>query len=155
MPKMFARHASVAMNASEPPTQSGFVTQYNTAAIAPWTRPKASFTHSYGPPSIQNALPTSAMTSMYGATKTSASTTSQTKPSGPFEATVPSVSSPTKAQSVKNTMSKRRNDLINLLFSVSAKAVVCSATAMGASSSGLVDALPGFGENLTESSDDL
>ena len=38
MPKTFARHASVAMKASEPPTHSGLVTQYRIAAIAAWTR---------------------------------------------------------------------------------------------------------------------
>ena len=97
--------------------------------MPPCKRPNASFTHSYGPPSIVNALPTSAITSMYGATKTTASTTSQKKPCGPFDATVPSVSSPTNAQIVKKTMSKRRSDLMSLLFSASAKAVVCSATA--------------------------
>jgi len=57
----FALHASVAMKASDPPTQSGLVTQYRTAEIDPCSRPKASLTHSYGPPSWVNALPTSAM----------------------------------------------------------------------------------------------
>ena len=47
------------MNASEPPTQRGFVTQYRIAAIPPCKRPNASFVHSYGPPSCVNALPTS------------------------------------------------------------------------------------------------
>src|SRR4051812_34492556 len=94
---------------------------------------------------------------MYGATNTNASTTSQRNPSGPFEATVPSVSRPTNAQTVKNTMSNRRSDLMSLLFSASAKAVVCSATTAidlppGV---GLRDALPGLGEDFTEDSNDL
>src|ERR1700704_1343082 len=89
-------------------------------------RPNASFVHSYGPPSCVNAEPISDITSMYGATKTIASTTSQRNPSGPLEATVPSVSSPTNAQMVKNTMSNRRSDLMSLPFSARAKAVVCS-----------------------------
>src|ERR1700742_176714 len=120
--------------------------------MPPWMRPNASFVHSYGPPSIVNALPTSAIRSMYGATNTTASTTSHRNPSGPFDATVPSVSSPTKAQMVKNTMTKRRSDLISLLFSASANAVVCSATAMDPP---LGDLAPGFGQDLTENSHDL
>src|SRR3954447_2347470 len=60
-----------------------------------------------------------------------ASTTSQVKPWAPLEATVPSVSSPTNAQTVKNTMSKRRSDLTSLLFSSSASAVVCSTVDTG------------------------
>ena len=52
--------------------------------MPPCRRPNASLTHSYGPPSIVNALPTSAITSMYGATKSTASATSQKKPCGPF-----------------------------------------------------------------------
>ena len=83
-------------------------------------------THSYGPPSIVNVLPTSAITSMYGATKTTASATSQKKPCGPSDATVPSVSSPTNAQIVKKTMSNRRSDLTSLLFSSWANVVVSS-----------------------------
>src|SRR3954449_358154 len=120
------------MNASEPPTHSGLVTQYRTAAIDPCKRPNASLTHSYGPPSWVKALPTSAITSAYGMTKMSASRTSQVKPCGPLEATVPSVSSPTKAQMVKNTMSKRRSDLTSLDFSSTASAVVCSSSLIAA-----------------------
>ena len=43
---MLSFHASVAMKASEPPTHSGLVTQYRTAAMAPWKRPKAILAHS-------------------------------------------------------------------------------------------------------------
>src|SRR3954453_10277905 len=128
IPLTFVLHAATAVSVSEPPTHSGFVTQYNTAAIPPWKRPNASLVHSYGPPSIVNAEPTSAINSMYGATKRSAVRRSQRNPSGPFDATVPSVSRPTNAQTVKNTMSNRRSDLMSLLFSASAKAVVCSTT---------------------------
>src|SRR3989440_1693709 len=124
--------------------------------MPPWTRPKASLTHSYGPPSIVNALPTSAITSMYGATNRSAKRTSQKNPCAPFDATVPSVSRPTNAQTVKNTMSKRLSDLMSLLFSASANAVVCSATAILLPPRlELRDARPGVGEDLTENSDDL
>jgi hypothetical protein len=63
------------------------------------------------------ALPTSAITSAYGRTKATASTSSHVNPSPPLFATIPSVSRPTNAQMVKNTMSKRRIDLISLLFS--------------------------------------
>ena len=38
--------------------------------MPPCRRPNASFVHSYGPPSCVNAAPTSAIRSMYGATKT-------------------------------------------------------------------------------------
>src|SRR3954462_486862 len=93
------------------------------------------------------------MTSMYGATNTIARTTSQKKPSGPFEATVPRVSRPTNAQTVKNTMSKRRNDLMSLLFSLSANEVVCSATATVPPR--LVDAARGLGEGVAEDRHDL
>ncbi len=51
------------MKAREPPTQSGFVTQYSTAPMPATKRPQASFIHSYGPPSCVNALPSSAITS--------------------------------------------------------------------------------------------
>src|SRR5262245_60563524 len=91
-----------------------------------WSRPNASFTHSYGPPSWVKALPTSDMTRAYGRTKATASAISQVKPSPPLLATIPSVSRPTNAQIVKNTMSKRRIDLISLLFSCSASSVVRS-----------------------------
>ena len=66
------------------------------------------------------------MTSAYGRTNATASTISHVKPSPPTFATIPSVSSPTNAQMVKNTMSKRRIDLISLLFSCSASSVVRS-----------------------------
>src|SRR6478672_1797279 len=95
------------------------------------------------------------MTSMYGATNTSASTNSQKNPCGPCCATSPRVSSPTNAQTVKPTMSSRRSDLISLLFSARARAVVCSATAAMRSSYGLGDALPGLGEDFTENSHDF
>ncbi len=48
---------------------------------------------------------------------------SHVKPSGPLEATVPSVSSPTNAQTVKRNMSMPRSDLRSLRFSADAKAV--------------------------------
>src|SRR4051794_24898697 len=50
--------------------------------------------------------------------------TSQKKPCGPLDATVPSVSSPTNAQIVKKTMSKRRSDFTSLVFSSAASEVV-------------------------------
>ena len=89
-------------------------------------RPKASFDHSYGPPSCVNALPTSDMSSAYGSTNMTASTISQVKPSPPYEATIPSVSRPTNAQSVKKSMSKRRSAFLSFFFSASASSVVCS-----------------------------
>ena len=94
--------------------------------MPPCKRPNAIFVHSYGPPSSVNADPTSDIISMYGATKTTARTTSQRNPWGPFFATDPSVSRPTNAQIVKNTMSNRRSDLTSFAFSASANAVVSS-----------------------------
>lgn len=55
-----------------------------------------------------------------------ASTTSHVNPWAPFDATVPSVSRPTNAQTVKNTMSNRRSDFTSLDFSSRARVVVCS-----------------------------
>src|ERR1700754_739387 len=51
---------------------------------------------------------------------------SQVKPWAPLEATVPSVSSPTNAHTVKPIMSSRLSDLTSLAFSWSASSVVCS-----------------------------
>src|SRR5882762_5630587 len=95
-------------------------------AMQPWSRPKAIFVHSYGPPSCVNAEPTSDVNSMYGATNTTARSTSQRNAWGPFDATEPSVSRPTNAQTVKNHMSNLRSDLTSFAFSASANAVVCS-----------------------------
>jgi hypothetical protein len=60
--------------------------------------------------------PSSAIRSAYGAPNTTPSTTGEPLPA--VGATVPSVSSPTKAQTVKKTLSKRRGDLIGLAFSL-------------------------------------
>ncbi len=73
-----------------------------------------------------NAEPISDITSMYGITKRTASSTSQKKPWGPLFAIVPSVSSPTNAQTVKKIMSNLLSDLISLPRSWSARVVVSS-----------------------------
>src|SRR6476659_11234291 len=74
---MFALQASVAMNASEPPTQSGFVTQYSTEPMPAANRPQDIFIHSYGPPSWVKVVPSSAMRSAYGSTNATARMTTQ------------------------------------------------------------------------------
>src|SRR3954452_14732772 len=51
---------------------------------------------------------------------------SQVNPWAPLDATVPSVSRPTSAQTVKPIMSSRDSDLTSLLFSASASSVVSS-----------------------------
>ena len=67
-------HASVARNASEPPSQSGFVIQYRTAPSAAAPRPHASRIQWYGPPSRTNAPPISDISSAYGRTNSGTST---------------------------------------------------------------------------------
>ena len=79
-----------------------------------------------------NAAPTSDINNMYGTTNTTARTTSQKNPCGPLCATCPSVSSPTNAQIVKNTMSNRRSDLISFAFSATASTVVRSTASLAA-----------------------
>ena len=51
---------AIAVAASVPPIQIGFVSQYITAVTEPTSRPKDIFTHSYGPPSTGKADPSSA-----------------------------------------------------------------------------------------------
>ena len=49
-------------------------------------RPIVSFTHSYGPPSAVNALPTSAMTRPYGSRNSTVRITAQVIASVPLDA---------------------------------------------------------------------
>ena len=51
---------SEAMNAIEPPTQTGWVTQVSNEAMAATGRPKAFLHQTYTPPSPVNAPPVSA-----------------------------------------------------------------------------------------------
>ena len=125
---MFALHASVAMNASEPPTQSGFVTQYSTEPMPAANRPQDIFIHSYGPPSWVKVVPSSAMRSAYGSTNATARMTTQANVWAPNPDTWPSVSRPTSAQIVKKSMSNLRSDFWRCPFSSRAIAVVCSTT---------------------------
>ena len=58
--------------ASEPPIQTGLVTQYRKLFTAPASRPNASLVHRYGPPSCGNAVPSSAKSSACGTKKITA-----------------------------------------------------------------------------------
>ena len=49
--KTKACNAAIAVAESVPPIQMGLESQYRMAVMAPGSRPKASFTHSYTPPS--------------------------------------------------------------------------------------------------------
>ena len=52
---------AIAVINSVPASQMGLSTQYMTETTAAATRPKASFTQTYGPPSTGKALPSSAV----------------------------------------------------------------------------------------------
>src|SRR4051794_28399699 len=71
------------------------------------------------------------MSSAYGRTKRIARTISHVKPCGPLDATSPSVSRPTKAQTVKKKRSKRPSDFWSLVFSSRASVVVSSTSGIG------------------------
>ena len=53
--------AAIAVMDSVPASQMGLSTQYMTATTAAATRPKASLTQTYGPPSSAKAVPSSAV----------------------------------------------------------------------------------------------
>jgi len=55
--------AAIAVMDSVPASQIGLSTQYMTATTAAATRPKASLTQTYGPPSSAKAVPSSAVIS--------------------------------------------------------------------------------------------
>lgn len=55
--------AAIAVIDSVPASQMGSSTQYMTATTAAATRPKASLTQTYGPPSSGKAVPSSAVIS--------------------------------------------------------------------------------------------
>ena len=71
------------------------------------------------------------MSSAYGMKKKTLRKMSQVKPWAPFEATAPSVSSPTIVQIRKKRMSKRPKCFLSFAFSSSAAVVVTSTNSDG------------------------
>src|SRR3979411_2436171 len=84
--------------------------------MAPAIWPKARRTHSYGPPSTGNVVPTSDVRRPEGIQKVAAETTSQKIAWEPYEEDCPMVSMARMAQTVKKIRSNRKSDFLSLRF---------------------------------------
>ena len=102
---------------SVPPTHSGLDSQYRIAVTAPAARPNAILAHSYGPPSTGNAEPSSAVSIPYGIRNSTSEMSSQVIACAPASAAWATLSSPTIAQAVNSTRSRRPSTRRSLAFS--------------------------------------
>ncbi len=104
----YCDHTDPAMNASDPPSQIGFVIQYRITATDAHVRPNARRTHWYGPPSSGYVEEVSAKTKADGTRNAIPMNADHTSPSGPPPARTAMLSPLMTAATMNRTMSPRR-----------------------------------------------